>query len=358
MSKKVGWTADGIFYNNKVKALEQVNWNASKIQFSFKDQELTTYDFSVQHKKDFDTLCLEALLKLRQSYKHLCLWFTAGTDSGTILHLFEKYNIPLDEILFYDRKYNVYDMWDDESAYVKNEMDRFKKVQPNCKLTVVHIDYDNARKYYTKNKAYWFYEPHINIRFSKNLRYNIVQNNPELAREFEKPTRCDIFAREKPRLILDQDKWYMTFFDNIEYDTYYIGFHHFFWDNLDIMCKQAHLAVDYFESLPNFTQELLHKVQSWTPGPQYSEYCKAIGLTLPKWKYLSEGWSKPSTNRNSKLYESYNITNHAKKDDRKIFDYYDQGVKYIGQNIDLSNGSECIGFNMTKTYFLKNKQIK
>ena len=74
MSKKVGWTADGIFYNNKVKALEQVNWNASKIQFSFKDQELTTYDFSVQPKKDFDTLCLEALLKLRQSYKHLCLW--------------------------------------------------------------------------------------------------------------------------------------------------------------------------------------------------------------------------------------------------------------------------------------------
>jgi hypothetical protein len=354
MNKPVGWLVNGRIFDNKIKALEEAKWKSDEVKFYFNDDILTKHDFTKEPSKDFEQLCLESILKLRDTYQHICLWFTGGSDSGTILSLFEKYNIRLDEILFYDRQYQVYEAWDQESLHIKKEMDRFKKAQPHCKLTVIHIGYENAQKFYKRNKDEWFYAPYTNIRFSKNLRYNIIDNTPQLGSNFEKKNRIDIFARDKPKLIMHEKKWYLTFFDNIEYDTYKIGFHHFYWDNLDIMTKQAHMVIRWFESKENFTENFLHKVQSHPPGPLYSEYCKALGLKLPNWIYLSEGWNKSTTNRFDKNYESHNIEKYANKHDKKIFNYYNNGLNYINKFFNISDGGECVGNNLSKTYLIKN----
>ena len=355
MQDFVGWQVDNLEFNNKVRAMEHANWDINKVTFHYRENTLDNYDFSKQPDSDWETLLINSCKKLRSSCEHLALWYSGGGDSATILRICAENNIQLDELIFFDRVYGVYDYWQTESEYIRNEMYKFKQqYQPDCKLSFLVVDYNTAINYYRKHGEQWVYQPHTNLRFSKNIRYNVIENNPEFAVEYAKPGRIDIYGRDKPKLILWENRWYLTFLDCFEYDTYVTGHHHFFWDDLDILCKQAHMAVDFFEGLPNFTEEKLHKIQANEPGDIYKQYCTGIGRDIPNDEWIAGGLNKKTNDPNNKLYESRQLLERAKQQDPDIYNMYMKTHQYIDSNFDYGNGSrEYIGTLLGKTYYLK-----
>lgn len=352
MHNQVGWYVDDAFFDNKVKALEHCDWQPEKIKFHYKNEQLANYDFSIEPKQSWNELLLSSCLRLRDSADHISLWFSGGGDSSTILKTFAENNIRLDELIFYDRVYKVYDYWETESAYTKKQMQEFRKLQPHCKLTVLNIDYDNAEDFYKKFKDQWIYQPYANIRFSKNLRWHFIDRHVDLKKSIDKGNRIDIFGRDKPKCILWDDKWWLTFFDSFEYDTYHAGFHHFYWDDLDILCKQAHMAINFFET-DNDPESFCHRVQKNTPGPVYLEYCRAIGRDIPIDDFIAQGWNKGSNNPAAPGYESAKILSHAKTTAKEIYQHYTGGFEYIKSKFDMGNQQEFIGNILGEKYMLR-----
>lgn len=357
MDRQVGWYVNNIFFNNKVQALEQSNWQVDKVKFYYKDDKLADYDFSIEPKLDWNQLLIRSCLNIRESADHVALWFSGGGDSSTILRTFAENNIRLDELIFYDRVYKVYDYWETESNYTKKQMQDFRKLQPWCKLTVLKIDYDNAEDFYKKFKDQWIYQPYANIRFSKNLRWHFIDRHIDMKKSIDKGNRIDIFGRDKPKLICWDDKWWLTFFDSFEYDTYHAGFHHFYWDDLDILCKQAHMAVKFFERSQEDAEQFCHRVQKNTPGPTYLEYCRAIGRDIPEDRFIAEGWNKGSNNPAAPSYESAKILEYAKNDNKQTYQYYTDGFDYIKNKFDMGNQQEFIGNILGEKYYLCDRKI-
>ena len=86
---EVGWQVDGEFFVNKVKAMEKANWDASKVTFYFRDHALSDVDFSREPEQSWEQILAESCQNLRLRARHLCLWFSGGSDSLTILRTFE-----------------------------------------------------------------------------------------------------------------------------------------------------------------------------------------------------------------------------------------------------------------------------
>jgi hypothetical protein len=357
MHNKVGWIVGDKFFNNKIKALEQNNWKNEGIKFYYKNSELSKYDFSKEPQQDWHILLRNSCLKLREQGNYVALWLSGGGDSATILRAFADNNIPLDEIVFYDRLYKIYDYWKIESAYTKKLINNYKNINPQCNIRILKIDYDNAQDFYKKFKNDWIYQPHVNIRFSKNLRWHFIERDKNLRQSINSKKRIDIFGRDKPKLISWDNKWWLTFFDSFEYDTYHAGFYHFYWDDLDILCKQAHMAARFFESQSNNPEEFCHKVQNNTPGPLYLEYSKAIGRYSPGDKFIAEGWEKGTQNPASLNYESANILKYSKQNDEQTYQYYTDGFDYIKSKFDMGNQQEFIGNILGEKYFLRNISV-
>ena len=354
MQDFIGWCVGNQKFENKILAMESANWDTSKVTFHYRENVLDCYDFSKEPDDDWETLLIRRCQRLRNSCEHLALWYSGGGDSATILRICAENNIQLDELIFFDRVYNVYDYWPQESAYIQEQMQNFKnKHQPGCKLTNLVVDYNTAINFYRKHGKNWIYQPHVNLRFSKNLRYNIIENNHEFAKEYAKPGRIDIYGRDKPKVILWENCWYMTFLDSFEYDTYITKHYHFYWDDLDILCKQAHMAVKFFESLDDFSQEKLHTIQGNEPGDIYKQYCTGIGRDIPHNNWIANGYNKKTNDPQNKLYESQNLLKQAKQLDPDVYDMYIKTHQYIDSNFIYGISKEFLGTTLGKTYYLK-----
>lgn len=363
LNNKIGWCYNNKIYHNKIQALEASNYNINELEFQYNKDRLDGYDFSVEPKLSWETLLYDTVVKLRDSASTLALWYSGGCDSQTILDVFARYNIKLDEIVFYDKKYKPYDYYDTEVKYVQSKINEFKLLQPNCNIRIVDVGYTNAQSFYKKLDEEWVLSPFATTRFGKNMRYNIIENNQQLFKDFHDINRIDIHANDKPRLTLYNNNWYMVFMDSLEYDTSHYGFHNFYWDNLDILCKQSHMATRFFESLSGFTESRLHEIQSNEPGLIYRDYCKAIGRSIPADEWMAFGYSKYTSMRNHEAYEGRVMESFLAKNNDSSWEIFKQGINYMNSkmtvhNLKTSNGGSVGDTVLSKSYFLKNFQDK
>ena len=355
---KVGYKIDGVgpLIPNKLKALDGANWNVNRLSFHWRENELDYYDaavgFTKQPMEDFESLMLKRALKLRSEYRWLALWYTGGSDSQTILELFAKYNIPLDEIVFYNRTYNPYPQWDYEVQQIRNGQLWYQKINPRVKITELEVGYENALDFYNQYGEEWIYHPLAKNfeRYSKSIRPHMCERN---RRELDKPGVINITGMEKPRLILYDNKWYTCFFDSQESsEVNSPGFYSFFWNDLELYTKQCYMLINWYENRPDFDESFLHRVQSIECGDLYIEYCKAAGRVIPKSQFLAGGWSKHQADPNHIMYESKTQLSYIEKDQQHIHKIYKAGVKFMD---DYGSGAYKKTM-LSKQYFIKQYQ--
>lgn len=301
--------------------------DTSQIRFNFMDAVWDAVDWSVEPLDSFDELCKQRCVYLRDTHDWLCLWLSAGYDSQTVLYHFAKHRMPLDEIAFMDRSsyYN-----DPELPFIKQSAESYKKIHnPSVRITACAVDHRYTASVYHDLQDQWIMQPGISLRYTKSTASFLQRFHPTVVRNRSHTAgnRADIYGKEKPRLDLRDDTWYMAATDTVIEDTIGAGVTGFYLDSACPMlyAKQCYMALHWMESLPDISHELVHRIQSLDPM-YYQSWNQALGR-VP----VICNWSKQGANK-----QHFDQTNHS-------FD-----SQYLIQDASQSNSRELMLFQGVK----------
>lgn len=324
---EVFWTAGPKIFYNKLEALEQ----SVDCKFNYRNKIINAFNFTKNTNIDISHLIKNRLVKMREHAKKLILWYSGGTDSKTILENAYKNNILFDEIIFYDKKYESYPHYHIEKKLVLQDMNTYKKKFKNT-ITVLDVGYDMARNFYTIHGDEWIRQPFITPRFSKNMRYNILNFYPKQRDRLLNDNNIHITGNDHPRLFMDNNKWFLVWFDTQEYDSYYLKFFNFYWDDLEILNWQIHKSIDFFESHQNLTNDDVQKFQSNNFVFSFKEFKKSIGRIIPNDEFIANGIMKKGLDESDSTYECASMVQYAKNHDNKVYKIYQAGMDILKKN--------------------------
>lgn len=172
-----------------------------------------SYDWSQPPHKDLETLILGQIIGLRQSHRHLTFWYSGGTDSQTVLDIFLKYKIKIDEIICFKSGISEADFEINTIALPYLE---FRKKDLNgAKVTVVELTRNDILAWH--KKRYWeLYEGY----HSHTLRPQYATAMFHFA-DRPKPNEIHIWCAPKSYVFHTNQNWY-TFMPDWEIYSYYI----------------------------------------------------------------------------------------------------------------------------------------
>lgn len=248
--------------------LEAIEWHAHTghhPHWNFNQATFSHYDWTQEPNQDLSTLYRARAQQIRDCYDHVVLLFSGGADSSNILDTFINNNIPFDEVLTFD-----YWMQDpDPLSYFHSEQTqvswpRIKQLQDqgyhflhrrvdlseHARNIITDSDFNLDRSYL--GSMHWGLS-HV----AKSFIRESVGDYQRLADKGRKVVF--IWGAEKPRLYIEQGRFCVKFLDIVdssiairtqllarpyEYDEL------FYWapETANLICKQAHVLMNYFKS--------------------------------------------------------------------------------------------------------------
>ena len=237
--------------------------DASKIAFHQQHRIWDAVDMTKEPEQSFESLCEEICRRYRERYDHICLWLSAGYDSQTILSSFMRAGVLIDEIGYHDRSDYYYDS---EIPYIQQSIQIYKEFyNPNLKINRVVLDAKYYKNFYNQfADKVWFHGPGNSLKYAKSAANYVHNFHEDVIRSKTQYNRVDLFGKEKPRLDLRDGKWYMQSNDLTYFDSIGAPVECFFCTDVlpELHVKQIHMAIRFFESLPELSHELVHNIQS------------------------------------------------------------------------------------------------
>lgn len=262
-------------------------WEATRTAFKqggpayryvFLEEQYDTLDWTKEPDETWEELCLLQALRLRNKYKKLKLFFSAGRDSGHIWRVFEQNNIPIDEIIVGYSPYHPQRRYEFENFLYPKAIELCRR-HPKMKLRVMSIDLDQFDLQFGNEDWIEGEQCHLNRMLFEPHRYSRVL--PALDPDATDPQCGYVLGLEKPRIVLldghfafrhldtDAEVWVFNL-PNLEW---------FYWapEMPKLFLKQCWMAVNYFESrYPGADADFIAKFQNpWTV--YYDEWCKSVG---------------------------------------------------------------------------------
>lgn len=274
------YEVDSFKTQNKILAFEKANGNLNQIRFNLYDH---VYD-KISWKEplvSFQELIDNHIRWIRDTYKYVVLWYSGGFDSQTILESFIRTRSKIDEVIIYKRDWQS-KLIDIEHDYTYDFIKMIKnKVYPTLKITSLCYRANDTFNFYKEHGIDWIYNiVGESIYFAKSSRLNLWSSKQELYEKFDPNYRIDIDGFDKPRLELKDGNWYFYMKDKNLVAHMGTNHEHFFMGKQAplINVKQAHLAATWFESLPNFSIDLMELIQTQTKKtPLYREWNLRLG---------------------------------------------------------------------------------
>ena len=195
------WEYAGTQYKSKIKAIEASGGDISSISFFSFSESFYSYSWNKEPTESWEELLLQRALLLREKYKYLKLWFSGGADSTTVLNIFLRNNIPIDEIMVYRFAINDnflnksnHEIDDYTTPFLKN----LCNILTNTKITYM----DFGKDYYDK----YLGEKWLHTKSSLDLRnYHI----PKIRGK----NYCNIFCDLTPDVYYAKGCWYSDLWD-------------------------------------------------------------------------------------------------------------------------------------------------
>jgi len=209
---KFHWKVGQKRFTHKHKAaLESVNTGYG-IEWIPPD-DWVSYDWSQPPHKDLETLVLEQVIKLRQSYSRVTLWYSGGTDSQTVLDIFLKYRIKIDEIICFKSGIPKADFEIDTVAipylnFRKNDL-------RGAKISIIELTRNDILSWHQKRfwELYEGYHSHTLRPQYATAMFNFA-NKP-------KPNEINIWCSPKSYVFCADNEWY-TYLPDWEMYSYFI----------------------------------------------------------------------------------------------------------------------------------------
>lgn len=332
------WQVNGVNTRSKGEALLLSGGDLSAIHFYFHDNEWKDKDYTVEPEKTFDQLAIERCNHLRGNSDWLALWLSSGYDSNTILDYFIASNCVIDEIIMFRRA-----DWDPEYEWASARALHYKdNHNKNLKITYWQVPYQHHLEVYNTLKQDWVKSSAISGRFSKSsLTWNVETASTGMkALDQHSQNRIDVTGFDKPRVSLCQDKWHAMFPDTGVIDVYNERFTGFFihTDAFELYLKSCYSVIRWFESLPNLTEDLVHRVQSHKV--YYKEWNRACGRLTNVSGYSQNGFGKGMFDHSTSSNDSKKYIAQFKN--TKTFEYYLEGLQSLVGNKDWWSPGEDI----------------
>lgn len=261
------YIANGQKNYSKLAAIKSLPKNNYDLKWYFWDKEFSQFNWFKNPDVTLEQAYALRAQQLRDTYDHLVLCYSGGSDSHQILHSFVNNNILLDEIHFHGSfKMDKTRLPISRHPSFKNveiyhvaepKIKELQKKWPNLKVDFYDWT-DNMVNYYRENQSGdWLLAGNAMSTPNRGGRAHIHRSlRQTLDLSYNKKKVAYIWGQDKPRITKVDDKWYMYFIDTVlnehtcapsnETDEL------FFWSPYSehLLVKQAHVLKAYFESDP------------------------------------------------------------------------------------------------------------
>lgn len=216
------YTVNNTVFNNKIMALREGTVTKKQVFWHWHD-EYKNVKWTQESPYSIKEVYKKRAQQLREKYDWITLAFSGGSDSYTALKSFIDNNIHLDEIFIQwpikgSKKYykpdatnkdtrNVYSEWDLTAKPILKEIE---KTHPKIKITVYDWS-DNVFKQEINDDYLCNVQDNINPGIWCKREQFVSKHEEDT---FEKGKRsCILFAIDKPRVCIKDNKLYCYFLD-------------------------------------------------------------------------------------------------------------------------------------------------
>jgi hypothetical protein len=295
VNKKLYWECAGKVFYNKWQALDHSRSTGKPIHFNFFDNDFSQYNWSQEPSESWDEILKKRALQLREKYDYIRLFYSGGVDSQTMLETFLKHNIPLEEILIY-RGSAFTDNLDEEPAddEIKHValpyLESVSQQLAGTKITILETGASALNK--IVNEDYFYEESTFALRIW--CERHLYRREPKLLEPFEKGLlHCDLRGGDKPKIFLEDGKYYMAMYDSSRIWDMGDEFLENFYltpDMPEVHAKQCHMVKNFFkfkypeqlsikEFFNVFDTEKLEVINRVCRVPRYKEVNLGKGIT-------------------------------------------------------------------------------
>lgn len=257
-------------YRSKIDAM--LANTGEHVQWIFNNDEFSKWDWTKEPTDSLETLYRQRAQQLRDSYDHLALFYSGGSDSNNILNIFLRNNIRLDEVVVYwplELTKNIYtpthtdfsqNNWLSEwDLVLKPDLQWLAANHPEIKITFVDISEStvSAMENITED---WFVSraslsPSGPSTIDKYGKYHAVTEHIT-----GRLKTAYIRGIDKPKIMYRDSEYYVFFIDKIINHMDWTGvfdqntvLEFFYWspDCVPLMIKQAQIVKKFFEDQPS-----------------------------------------------------------------------------------------------------------
>jgi hypothetical protein len=220
------WIVNGVSHTNKIEALRASTKTGHPVSFYFFNSIWNSFPQSLLGKIPLTQLYKERAQQLRDSYDHLVLHYSGGSDSHNVLHTFLSNGIKLDEVhvrwatSIQDKKLHTPNTLDTSARNAASEWDftiepalkQLRATNPEIKITINDFA-QNLHRVNTSDLDKRFVElsPYRGAlgTFAQRLDLGL----DDKVTTAKNRSVGHIFGIEKPMLSLFKNKIYMQFVD-------------------------------------------------------------------------------------------------------------------------------------------------
>lgn len=203
------WVVNGQRISSQINAWRAAHKLGVLPHFYFYEEEYDKLDWTKDPTETWDQLCYDRCVQLRQRYKKLSLFYSAGRDSHHVIRCFYHFNIPLDEIVLLNLQTNPVRQ-DQLIQLIYPQVHEYLKAYPNTKVKTVDVGPKEFDAYFNDD---WLEKPASALygcfqptNFSFYVKQ--IMHADELSHGV-------ILGVDKPRVILEHGKYYSTMLDKV-----------------------------------------------------------------------------------------------------------------------------------------------
>ena len=340
---------------SKVEALEKHFKNPTlfPIHWNFNNEIFDKVSWTNEPSENLNYWYAKRCYQLREKYDYLVLHYSGGADSNNILKQFLLNKIRIDEITVMFpfkawesiKENNLADATNIQNEWFKviqQDLKFIAKVYPEIKISI--YDYTDEQIEFFDPDFDWVHKVGAHLNPNCLGRYNrLFKNESNLILTDQGKQVGHIFGIDKPRVYIDNGKWYIGFLDTVSsmvttnesqhkkfWEWQQIEF--FYWspDLPQMLVKQAHEAIKLFEKNPNCGITPTNKNTDHHHRHVYNEMIKKA--IYPLWDLTIFQCSKPT----SVFYGEYDFWFLKTQTETRGYKIWREGIDYISNALPIN----------------------
>jgi len=353
--QSIYYIVEGRPYWNKNSAYYACQGDPKKLMLYFMDHYFDNNNLS-EPRESWEQLCITRAKQIRDKYDIVSIFCSGGFDSNTVIDSFIKANCLIDELIVIDKSRFYYDP---EPPEAKRVAQWYKQnYNSNLIITVIDLDEKYYKEYYSKYKYEWINKGPFSHRFTKSGTMettDLINHRMHIQRKFPGKSHNYVLAHDNAFVDLRDGKWFMWQIDSTLYTNIGDGAECFFYSHElpAIHLKQTYMAIRFFESIPNISHELVHRILGHDKA-YYEKYKLAIGRVPCKLYFSRHAIGKEVWKHCVDSPDSQKILKHFLSDNKKIYDYYMEGLRECRHKIlGEENLSDVLPTTTSKQWYIR-----